>query len=106
MAWGSSVISPTEDATVQIPIGSGYSTITDLQVFVSTAPGTGSSWTLTVDKNGSATALSCFIQDTATSCSDAGSQVAVVAGDTIDLHVAPFSSPALTTISWSAKLTP
>jgi hypothetical protein len=30
----------------------------------------------------------------------------VSAGDTIDLHVNPFNSPALTDITWSAKLKP
>jgi hypothetical protein len=74
-------------------------------VFVTTAPGTGASWTLTVDKNGTATPLSCAIAGVATTCNDS-SVPAVVAGDKIDLDVTPFGSPALTNITWSAKLLP
>jgi hypothetical protein len=101
---GSATVSGTE-STVQIPLPPGYSTITDLQVFVATAPGTGTSWTITVDKNGSASALSCSVAGTGQTCSDS-SLVAVTAGDLIDLKVTPFTSPALTTITWTAKLLP
>lgn len=104
VAWGSFLISGRE-STVWIPLPSGFSAITDLQAVVTTAPGNGASWTLTVDKNGSATALSCSIGGAATTCND-GSIVAVTRGDLIDLRVTPFGTPALADIHWSAKLTP
>ena len=105
VAWGVALVSATE-LPVAIPLPPGYSTITDLQVHLTTAPGSGASWTLTVDKNGSATALSCSIVGAATACSDS-SLVAVANGGTIDLDVTPFSSPARSRfIAWSATLLP
>jgi hypothetical protein len=103
VAWGVSLVSGTE-STVKIPPLFG-GTLSDLRVELTTAPGTGASWTLTVDKNGSATALSCTIPVAATTCGDA-SLVTVVAGDTLDLDVTPFGAPALTAIKWSATITP
>ena len=103
VAAGSFDISGAESA-VEIPVPSD-GTVSDLQVVVQTAPETGSSWTLTVDKNGTATALTCPIADLATTCTDS-SLVAVAVGDKLDLDVTPFGSPALTTITWSAVVTP
>jgi hypothetical protein len=96
-------ISGTE-STVEIPFPHS-GTVSNLQVYITTAPGGGGSWTLTVDKNGTATALQCSISGAGTTCSDS-SLVTIVAGDKIDLDVTPFGSPALTTISWSATVTP
>jgi hypothetical protein len=103
VAYGSFSISGTE-SNVSIPFPTA-GTVSNLQVYVTTAPGIGTSWTLTVNKNGSATALTCSIAGVATSCTDA-SLVTIVAGDKLDLDVTPFSSPALTTITWSASVTP
>ncbi len=106
VAWGTiSGVSATE-GPVEFPLPPGYSSVTDLQVHVTTAPGGGAQWTLTVDKNGTATALTCTIAGAAQNCSDP-SVVAVSAGDLIDLDVTPTGSPAVpTNISWSAKLLP
>jgi hypothetical protein len=98
-----SLISGTEN-NVEIAVPQG-GTVSNLQVRLTTAPGAGASWTLTIDKNGGATALTCSIAGVATTCSDA-STVTFVNGDTIDLDVTPFSTPALATISWSATITP
>ena len=103
VAWGSFDVSSTE-RTVAIPVPFG-GTLTDLHVSVATAPGTGASWTFTVDKNGSATVLTCSITGVATTCTDA-SLLAVVKGDKIDLAVKPFGAPALATITWSVRLLP
>ena len=103
VAWGSFAVSSTE-STVAIPVPFG-GTLTDLHVSVATAPGTGASWTLTVDKNESATALTCSIAGVATSCSDM-SLVAVAVADKIDLAVTPFGTPALATVIWSATIRP
>ncbi|MDX6481331.1 MAG: hypothetical protein QOG85_1841 [Gaiellaceae bacterium] len=103
VAWGTSLVSANE-GRVEIPLPGVFS-VTDLQVRITTAPGGGSSWTLTVDKDGSATALTCSINGAATTCSDA-SLFAVAVGDLIDLHVTPIGSPRIARISWSAKLVP
>lgn len=103
VAWGQFSVSGTEiNAEIPVPVGGTFS---DLQVHLSTAPGTGASWTLTVDKNESATALTCSVTGAATSCTDS-SRVAVVPGDLIDLDVTPFGRPALALITWSASITP
>jgi hypothetical protein len=104
VAYGVSVVSGTQSA-VEIPVPKG-GTLSNLHVHLTAAPGAGGKWTFTVNKNGSASALSCFIQNAGTTCNDS-SLVTVVDGDTIDLHVAPFSTPTVTTIvSWSATITP
>jgi len=103
VAWGMALVSGTE-STVEIALPTA-GTLTNLQVSLDTAPGISSSWTFTVDKNGSATALTCAIAGVATSCSDS-SLVPVVVGNTIDLHVTPVSSPALAQLTWSARITP
>jgi hypothetical protein len=99
-----SFISGTE-SDVATPVGDLGSTITGLHVHLSTPPGGGASWTLTIDKNGNPTALGCTITGAATNCNDS-SLVAVNPNDTITLKVTPFGSPALTTLIWSAKITP
>jgi hypothetical protein len=105
LPWGMNGVSPTESA-VEVPIANVGTTITDLHVRLTTAPGTGASWTLTIDKNGTATALFCTISGVATTCNDS-SLVAVSPGDTITLKATPFTTPATpTTLSWSAKITP
>jgi hypothetical protein len=86
-------------------LGNFGSTLTDLQVSLGTAPGAGATWTFTIDKNGAPTGLSCFVTSAGTSCSDL-SLVTVNPGDKISLDVTPTGSPALTTVSWSAKIAP
>jgi hypothetical protein len=102
VAYGVALVSGTE-STVEIPVPVA-GTLSDLQVRVTTAPRTGASWTFTVDKNGSATGMSCAIEEVATTCNDS-SLVAVAVGDKIDLDVTPFGTPALATVIWSAKIT-
>ena len=102
VAWGSFLVA-SKESTVAIPVPFG-GTVSNLQVVVTAAPGTGASWTFTVDKNGSATVLACSIAGVATTCSDA-SLLAVGAGDNVDLDVTPFHTPALATIAWSVTIT-
>lgn len=102
-AVGTSFISGTENI-VELPVPTG-GTISNLHVVLTAAPGSGSSWTLTLNKNGAASALSCSIANAQTTCNDA-SLVTVVDGDVIDLHIAPFTTPTLATIKWSATITP
>ena len=103
VAWGQFSVSGKEwKVAIPVPVGGTFS---DLQVFVSTAPGTGASWTLTVDKNRSVTVLTCSVAGAARSCNDS-SLVPVVPGDQIDLGVTPFGTPELAEITWSARITP
>ena len=96
IAYGSFLVSGTE-SNVEIPMPVG-GTLSHLKVLVTTAPGTGAGWTLTVDKNESATALTCSVTGAATSCNDA-SLVAVVGGDQLDLGVTPFGTPEIAAIT-------
>jgi hypothetical protein len=59
--------------------------IESLHVKLDEAPGSGTSKTFTLYKNGSATDLSCTISDSATSSSDSAHSVLVSAGDTLAL---------------------
>jgi hypothetical protein len=104
VAWGSFLVSGTESA-VAIPLPPVGRTLSNLKVSVSKAPRTGASWTFTVDKNKSATVLTCSVGGAATSCSDS-SLLAVVTGDKLDLRVTPFGKPALATITWSVTIAP
>lgn len=73
---------------------------------VGTAPGTGTSWAFKLNVNGSDTALSATIADTATSGIDTTNQVRVAAGDLVAFHRIPTGAVAATTISTSAIFTP
>jgi hypothetical protein len=103
IAYGSFQISGTE-STVQVPLPF-TGTVTKLRVFVTTAPGAGNDWVLTVRKNETNTALTCTIAGAFTTCND-NSVVTITAGDLLDLRVSPTGSPELTTITWSAKIAP
>jgi len=103
VAWGEMSVSGTEsDVEIPVPVGG---TLSNLRVLVDTAPRTVAGWTLTVDRNESATALSCSIAGLATSCGD-WSVVAVVVGDKLDLRVKPFGTPELAKTTWSVTITP
>lgn len=69
------------------------------------APGTGKSIIFTTVKNGTDTAQTCTISDTAKECEDTTSEVTVVRGDTLSLKVAATGSPS-TQGSWSYEWTP
>lgn len=83
-----------------VPVGG---TIDKFYVELSGAPGVGSGYTATILKNGIATALTCNIVDTATSCSDTVNSVSVVSGDLLAIQysiqsgtpVGPFARHAL-----------
>jgi len=77
----------------------------NFNVRLSTAPGTGDSYTFTVRLNEANTALSCTISGSATSCSDTGA-VAVTAGQAISILVDPTNDPASAEVRWTATFTP
>ncbi len=65
----------------------------NLYVEVVTAPGAGTSYAFTVMVNAAATALTCTISGTATSCSDTTHTGAVTAGQTVSLRSVPSGTP-------------
>lgn len=70
-------------------------TLDNLHVFVKQAPGSGKSYTFTIFKNGSATALSAVLSDTNTTASDTTHSVSFTAGDTISLCSTPSGTPTI-----------
>lgn len=79
-------------------------TLSTLYVEVGTAPGSGTSYTFTVYKNGTATALSATISDTNTSATNTVDSVSFAAGDTVSMAVTPANSPASTAnTSWNMR---
>lgn len=68
-------------------------TFKNFYVRVNTAPSSGRSYVFTLVKNGSDTAITCTIADTATACEDITHTFTVVAGDTISLKATPSGTP-------------
>lgn len=68
--------------------------ISKLYVAVTTAPGVGTTRTITVYINGVATALTCTISGAATTSNNTGTTVAIVAGDTVSVGLTSTGSVA------------
>ena len=86
--WGARTLADTPVAV------SG--TISKLYVELTPAPGTpasGKSWTYTLFKNGSATALTCTVSDDGTSSNDTSNSVSVTAGDLLSWEQVPAGTP-------------
>ena len=85
-------------------------TMADLSVRIGTAPGQGSSYTLTIRKNGIGTGLTCRIEgdgSAGTSCLDSAHTVAFAAGDFLTVQVSPGGSPQRWHAArWDVTLTP
>jgi hypothetical protein len=62
----------------------------------SATPGTGKGWTVTLYKNGVATALACTATGTGGTANDTTHSVSVAAGDTIALYIERYNSPTST----------
>jgi hypothetical protein len=85
---------------IQIPLSAG--TVSKLQVKTTTAPGSGNSWFVTVNKNGASSGITCTINGAATTCSDLVHTSTFVAGDLFSIVVDPDSNPTATgSITWS-----
>ncbi len=90
------------EAERQVPIRAG--TINTLLVHVSSAPGTGKFWVITLRKNGVNTPTTCTIADANTACSDVIHSEAFVTGDLLSVGIEP-SSPKpgnAAHLNWSA----
>lgn len=69
-------------------------TIRKLNVWITTAPGSTKSWAITVLVNGSPSALTCTIANSATSAQDTTHDVSLSAGDRITIEIVPTNAPA------------
>lgn len=79
-------------------------TLDMLRVIVTTAPGGAASWTVTIMKNGVATALTCTISGSSTSAQDLTHSVSFAAGDLISIQWTPASTPAASgTVYWTCR---
>jgi hypothetical protein len=77
--------------------------LSNLHAIVSHAPGAVTrSWTVTVRRNRANDALTCIIENTATTCSDLAGFVEFAAGDTLAIGIVPAGSPPGTFFRWSA----
>ena len=78
----------------------------NFRVRLDVAPGAGKSQTFTIMKNGSATAVTVTISDSATTGADTTHAVAVAAGDKISVRNTHSGSPAATPSGWGVELDP
>ncbi len=78
-------------------------TLKNLRINISASPGTGDSFIYTVYKNGSPTALTVTIAESAGSGYDDTHEVSVVAGDYISLEILPTGSPASSTTTFACE---
>jgi len=77
-------------------------TLTNYYLKTDIAPGLGTSYTFTVMKNGSPTALEIVIADTATVGTDNTHSATFAAGDTVSLRSTPANTPATLSVeSWN-----
>jgi hypothetical protein len=98
---GSAVLYTVEAQAVQIV--SEAMTLSSFIVTLQVAPGSGTSWNLTVMKNGVATAMSVTVANTATTGSYTATTISFAAGDTMSVQVTPTNTPGFSSgMSWNA----
>ena len=68
---------------------------TSFSVNLSAAPGTGKSYAFQLNVAGVATALTCTVSNSATSCGPISSSVAVTANQTVDISAGPSGTPTV-----------
>lgn len=73
---------------------------------VSNAPGAGTSYTYTLDKNGSTTSVTCAIANSATACNDGSNSSTVAANDDIQFQAIPAGTPAAATTGFGVRYRP
>jgi hypothetical protein len=94
-----------DQADVQLPIPTG-GIFSNFYVFLSGAPGSGRSWTFVVRNGGTDTAVTCTIQDLATSCSDLANSGVFAAGDLFSIRVIGSGGPATRSMQWTGLFEP
>lgn len=85
-----SAVTGEDDRQLMMPDG----TLNNSLVKVSTAPGEGGSWEVTVRKNGTNTDNTCTISGSDTTCTDNADAVLFAAGDLLSILVHPVGAPA------------
>lgn len=78
-------------------------TVSAMYVVLSAAPGSTKSWTFTLRKNGSDTAITCTISDPATTGNDTAHTVTFAAGDTWSIKGAPSTTVTSAAINVALK---
>lgn len=99
---GNSPVTVLNQLSQVIPTGGN---ITGLRVNSSVAPGAGTSYAIAINKNGTDSATTCTIANTATSCINSTS-TSVVAGDTIVISITPTGTPTAAAFNWSIEWEP
>ena len=81
-------------------------TITEVRVELTTAPGSGTSYTFQVRVNGIDAGDSFVISGTSTTGSITGQTIDIVPGDLVGIQCVPSTSPVATTCRWAIVYTP
>ncbi len=102
-AFGEGGTNNRQDRLWPVPVAA---TVTTLRAFVNQAPGTGSSWTVTLRKNAANTSLACTISGTSQSCGATGT-VSASAGDRLGIEFIEAGTASGTQgAGWSACVVP
>lgn len=73
----------------------------DFLMQLNASPGAGNSYTFTLYKNGSPTALTCTISESDIECQDTTNEITLAQGDLISIESVPTSSPSARDARWS-----
>lgn len=101
---GNGTVSGTESSVRSTIPTSG--TFSNLYAEDSVSPGSGTSFSYTVMKNGSAQALSATVSNTSTTGNDTSNSVSFTTGDTISVRVVPTTSPTAGAGRWGMMFVP
>jgi FlaG/FlaF family flagellin (archaellin) len=97
-------ISATEsDVQQSMPVAG---TVSNFYVILDGSPGSSSSFTFVVRKNGADTSVTCTISGTDTIGSDPTNSVSFAAGDYISIMVTPANMPTAASMCWTAQFSP
>jgi hypothetical protein len=91
----------TEDNVSGLVAANGI--IRNFSVKLTTAPGSGKSWTFKVRKNGADTGISITISDAATTGSDTSNTLSYAPGDRLSISATPSGTPTATDLRWTAE---
>lgn len=80
--------------------------ISDLYVWLPSAPTSGKSWTTVLRVNGVDTALSAVVADAATTGNDTTNKISVYPGDVVGLRMTPSGTPTAIAPMYSVSFTP
>ena len=81
-------------------------TVRELHVKVDTAPGAGKSYTIALSQELSATALTCQISDSNTTCNDTSNSISVTAGERLSIKITPSGTPAAARMAFNLEFLP